>query len=429
MRCVPALLLVAWCATPAAAQPAAEAANECLRCHLTLAEPRYSTPAAAFADDVHRQRGFTCVNCHGGDPSAADKARAKAPGTGFRGAPRGASQIAACAACHSDAELMRRFVPRQRVDQAAEYAVSVHGRRLAEGDTKVATCASCHGAHGIRVASDARSPVFPTNVAATCATCHASPSHMAGYTLPDGAPLPTTQRADFEKSVHFTALTKGNDLSAPTCNDCHGNHGAAPPGVDAVANVCGTCHAVFAAKFAGSTHAPVFEKGCVECHGNHAVPPPSDAMLGTAPEAACAACHTEADDPGFTGAAAMREGIERLKQRVADVGGLIEGVRTSGMEVTDQELALGEARNRLVLARTEVHAFDPATLVPVIAEGVTILEGVERAGHDARRELQFRRRGLAASMIAILLVVGALAVKIRRLDERERRDYESWSGS
>jgi predicted CXXCH cytochrome family protein len=414
---------------PAAAQPPPAGVNECATCHAALTSARHAAPAAAFATDVHAERGFGCVNCHGGDPAAADKERAKAPGTGFRGAPRGAAQVAVCASCHSDAELMRRFVPRQRVDQAAEYAVSVHGRRLAEGDTRVATCASCHGAHGIRVASDARSPVFPTNVAATCAACHADASHMAGYALPDGSPLPTTQRADYERSVHFTALTKANDLSAPTCNDCHGNHGAAPPGVDAVVNVCGSCHAVFAAKFAASSHAPVFEKGCVECHGNHAVPPPSDAMLGTAEEAACATCHTEAGDPGFDAAAAMRADIERLKGTLASTGALIESVRTSGMEVTDQELALGEARNRLVLARTEVHAFAPAALTPIVADGLAILAGVERAGHEAVRELQFRRRGLAASMVAILLVVGALALKVRQLDDRDRRRYDSASGS
>ena len=429
MRYALACALVAVSAVAAAGQPAPGGPDECLRCHSTLAEPRYATPAASFAEDVHRQRGFTCVSCHGGNASAADQDAAKAPGTGFRGAPRGAAQIAACASCHSDAELMRRFVPRQRVDQAAEYAVSVHGQRLAAGDTKVATCASCHGAHGIRVASDARSPVFPTNVAATCASCHADPSHMAGYTGADGGPLSTSQRADYERGVHFEALTKANDLSAPTCNDCHGNHGAAPPGVDAVANVCGTCHAVFAERFAASSHAPIFEKGCVECHGNHAVPHPSDAMLGTAEGSACAACHTEADDPGFAGAAAMRADIERLKTAVADVGALIERVRTSGMEVTDQELALGEARNRLVLARTEVHAFDPATLAPVVAAGHEILAGVEAAGRAAEGELRFRRRGLAASMLAILVVVVALALKIRRLDDGERRDYGAAGGS
>ena len=83
---------------------------------------------------------------------------------------------------------------------------------------------------------------------------------MTGYKLSDGKPLPTSQLADYQKSVHYAALTRDNDLSAPTCNDCHGNHGAAPPGVGAVTNVCGTCHAVFAEKFATSVHAQIFDK-------------------------------------------------------------------------------------------------------------------------------------------------------------------------
>ena len=130
--------------------------------------------------------------------------------------------------------LMRKFAPAERVDQAAEYATSVHGTRLAGGDQKVATCVSCHHAHGVRRVKDARAPVYPTNVATLCASCHANAEHMKGYTLSGGAACPTSQRDDYQKSVHFDALTRQNDLSAPTCNDCHGNHGATPPGVGAV---------------------------------------------------------------------------------------------------------------------------------------------------------------------------------------------------
>src|SRR5262249_5639758 len=245
--------------------------------------------------DIHREKGFACVDCHGGDPTAADKKVAHDPARLFKGKPGGLALVAACARCHSDAELMRTYAPRQRVDQAAEYAASVHGKQLAAGDTHVATCVSCHGAHGVRLVSDAKSPVFPTNVADTCARCHADPAHMEGYKRADGSPLPTTQLSEYRKSVHFSALTKGNDLSAPTCNDCHGNHGAAPPGVGAIANVCGTCHAVFAQKFAMSVHQAIFDKGCVECHANHAVLKPSDAMLSADDHGVCQPCHNGAD--------------------------------------------------------------------------------------------------------------------------------------
>ena len=152
------------------------------------------------AADVHRESGFSCVDCHGGDRIAVDKAKAHDVARGYKGKPSGSAVVATCARCHSDAEFMRNFAPRQRVDQAAEYATSVHGKRLADGDQKVATCANCHGAHGIRRVNDAKSPVFPTNVANTCAACHANASHMAGYTLANGQPLPTNQLADYRRA-------------------------------------------------------------------------------------------------------------------------------------------------------------------------------------------------------------------------------------
>jgi len=376
-------------------------------------------PPAAFAQrDIHRESGFTCVDCHGGDRAAADKPKAHDAARGFKGVPAGQTQIATCARCHSDAELMRKYAPRLRVDQAAEYATSVHGKRLAAGDSRVATCASCHGAHGIRRVNDSKSPVFPTGVAATCAACHASASHMAGYALPNKQPLPTNQLALYQESVHYTALTKGNDLSAPTCNDCHGNHGAAPPGAGSVVNVCGTCHAVFAQKFSTSVHAQIFDRGCVECHSNHAVRKPSDAMLGTDAPSLCASCHTGADDKGVIAATRMRGDIETLKGGLDRSTATVAALSNAGMEMSAQELAIGTARTRLTLARTEMHAFDPAHVTPVVQEGLATLVAVDKAGDTAAAELRFRRRGLAASLGAILLVVVALGFKIRQLERR-----------
>jgi predicted CXXCH cytochrome family protein len=309
---------------------------------------------------------------------------------------------------------MRTFAPRQRVDQAVEYAASAHGRLLAAGDTRVATCASCHGAHGIRLVSDARSPVHATNVADTCAACHAD---VARVRRPDGSSPPTTQRADYEKSVHFEALMKRRDLSAPTCNDCHGNHGATPPGVDAVANVCGTCHAVFAAKFETSVHQPILEKACVDCHGNHAIADPSDDMLAAVPEAPCSTCHTDSDDPGRIGANRMHASLTRLRLDLTRTAADLERVQHAGIEMGQHELALNKARDQLVLARTELHTFKPADVDAVVEEGLKATDAVQRAVEDANGELAFRRRGLVVSLSLILIVVVALLVKIRRLEQ------------
>ncbi len=339
------------------------------------------------------------------------------PAKGYKGVPRGAAIIAVCARCHSDATLMNKYAPRERVDQAAEYATSVHGQRLAAGDTNVATCTSCHGAHGIHAVKDARSPVFRTNVAATCGRCHADAARMKGYTMAGGTPLPTTQLADYEQSVHYQAMMKHNDLSAPTCNDCHGNHGATPPGVGAVANVCGTCHAVFAARFEGSPHKDVFEKGCIECHSNHAVKPPSDTMVGTGGTAICVTCHSDGD-PGFAAAGKMRAGLDKLRTGLAGATPLIARVTNAGIEVSDQELQLGEAQNHLTEARTELHQFNPAAVDKVVSEGLKIVTRVDQAGHAGEAELRFRRQGLFVSLGAIVLVVIGLALKLRELDRR-----------
>jgi predicted CXXCH cytochrome family protein len=417
-------VLVVCAPARARAQSPVPSANACLACHATLKDARLSRPTTLFAQaDVHREKGFACVDCHGGNATALAAAQAHAPASGFKGKPSGATIISTCARCHSDAELMRRYAPKQRVDQAAEYATSVHGKRLAGGDTNVATCVSCHGAHGVRLVSDAKSPVFPTNVAVTCAGCHADAKHMAGYKLADGSALPTNQLADYLKSVHYNALTKGNDLSAPTCNDCHGNHGAAPPGVGSIANVCGTCHAVFAQKFETSVHKQIFDKGCVECHSNHAVLKPSDEMLAATGHGICAPCHSPQDkaDKGAAAAAAMRGQIDGLKSGIERSNVLLATLKNSGIEVGDDELALHEANSKLTQARTEMHAFDPPLVGVVIAEGTQIVKGVDESEQRGVGELQFRRRGLAWSLGAILLLVVGLVLKVRQIDKRRER--------
>jgi len=398
------------------AQPAA-AATGCQTCHASQQSATLATPARDFAlTDVHRDRGFSCVDCHGGDPAATDKAAAKAPSTGFRGKPTGAQVIAVCSKCHSDAALMRKYAPKQRVDQATEYATSVHGQQLAKGDMKVATCVSCHGAHGVRLVGDAQSPVYPLNVATTCARCHADSAHMKGYTVA-GGPLPTDQLAKYQKSVHYKAMVDRNDLSAPTCNDCHGNHGAAPPGVDAIANVCGTCHSVFATKFALSTHSQIFDRGCVECHSNHDIEQPSDAMLGTGQGALCGTCHSDGDN-GFKAATSMRGGIDTLKAAIAHSQEQLERAENSGIDMADQTLMLREASNQLTRARTEMHAFDPTLVDTVLKDGMGLTTKVDEAAQAAQKEVSYRRTGLGISLAFIVLVVIALQLKIRTLEPR-----------
>jgi hypothetical protein len=66
-----------------------------------------------------------------------------------------------------------------------------------------------------------------------------------------------------------------------------------------------------------------------------------------------------------------------------------------------------------------VHTFDPAAVTKVVDEGLAVTKQLQDAGAAATAELRFRRQGLAASMVAILLVVVALLAKIRQIEQRQ----------
>ncbi len=327
---------------PAANQPQAAqgrapetqiATTSCTICHGSTGwfdQETVHTIVGGFTGGVHAAAGLSCDDCHGGNPDPAlgdDLEAAMDPGFGpkpFVGAPDKAQVPAFCGRCHSDPTFMRRFKPGERVDQQREYATSRHGHLLAQGDTKVATCIDCHGVHGILGPDSPDSPVYPKNVATTCKKCHGDPKYMAGYTTDDGRPLPVDQYALWSRSVHAAAMFEKEDLSAPTCNDCHGNHGAVPPGLDSITFVCGQCHGREAelfrksAKHAGfqqhneliagmgpdacaNCHEPPEPQAkltgfhafseCITCHGNHAVIRPTVAMLAPLPPIPCAFCH------------------------------------------------------------------------------------------------------------------------------------------
>ena len=97
----------------------AQETSSCVSCHLTL-EGRLSDPVNAFEHDIHRSKGLSCNDCHGGNPARNDKAGAKDIMWGYIGKPSAQQLPAFCGKCHSDASLMKRFDPSLRVDQAQE---------------------------------------------------------------------------------------------------------------------------------------------------------------------------------------------------------------------------------------------------------------------------------------------------------------------
>lgn len=416
-RWVPAVLVLTgvtgWAGVaPGAPPPQAES---CVACHLETGDERLMKPVQAFDGDIHKAKGFGCIACHGGDAKAAGM-EAMDPAKGYIGKPDHRQVVQVCGRCHSDARFMKQYNPSLRVDQVTEYATSVHGRRLRQlNDPKVATCASCHRVHAIKPKSDPASSVHPLRVAETCGACHGDAKYMADYKIP------TDQLEKYRQSIHWKTMSVKGDLAAPTCNSCHGNHGATPPGVSWVGNVCGQCHTVMAELFAKSVHARVFAQmgapGCATCHNNHDIQPASVEMVGLGDQAICVQCHDAGDKGGRT-ATGMRALIDALRAQHQKAGAILDRAEHAGMEVSQARFDLNGANDALVKARAAVHAFSLEAVKKEAAAGLAIGAKAYARGERALEELQFRRKGLGVSLAIVLVLIGGLVVKIRQIERR-----------
>ena len=393
----------------------AEATSTCVTCHSALPEP-LNIPVEGMKHDIHGEKGLSCVDCHGGDATEMDPTISMDRAKGFLGKPKHEDIPAFCGRCHADGAYMRRFNPRLATDQLQQYWTSVHGQRLKQGDQKVATCVSCHGVHGILPADRAQSRVFAANVPDTCGHCHSDAAYMAEYKIP------TDQEAKYKRSVHAELLLVKHDLSAPACNDCHGNHGAFPPGIGSIAEVCGQCHANNAAFFVRSPHKPAFDKAglpeCVTCHSNHEIHRPTDEMLGGQPGTVCVRCHAPGS-PGNDGAVAMRNAIDRLKTVMTNTETEIQRAAAMGMEVSEEQYTYREeVRPQIIKVRTQTHLANPAAVVQAVDEAVKTAAKSEAAANATLAEAQARRRNLLLPLALIVLVMVLLYLKLRQLERR-----------
>jgi hypothetical protein len=326
--------------------------------------------------------------------------------------------VKTCATCHADAAFMRNYNPALPVDQVEKYRTSVHGTLNAKGDPKTAECASCHGSHDIRSAKDVKSRVYGVNLPSTCANCHSDAERMKSYGIP------TDQFAKYSKSVHGAALLEKHDLGAPACNDCHGNHGAAPPGVESVSKVCGTCHALNADLFSASPHKKAFDERklpeCETCHSNHEIVHATDKLLGVSPDAVCSQCHTPTENvKGYAVARTMRSLIDSLTAASDTAAALVDDAEQKGMEVSEAKFKLRDANQARLQSRTAIHSFNEKQFRDVVATGMTAASLVAGQGKEAIDEYYFRRWGLGIATLIISIVVVSLYLTIRAIERRQ----------
>lgn len=398
--------------TVAASHAHAQPKNSCLECHSVLPAPMEVTQDK-FSHDVHAQKGLTCVSCHGGDAGNDDPERAMSVKAGWKGKIDRRQIPQLCGSCHSNPVYMRQYNPGLRTDQLDQYRTSIHGKRLAAGDSKVAVCTDCHGVHDLRAPGDPSSTVNPVNVATTCSHCHADTAFMKSYGIP------TNQYASYNTSVHHEALTVGGDMSAPTCTTCHGNHGAVPPGVDKVQNVCSKCHVFQAQMYEQSSHKSAFDSaglpGCVVCHSSHGITRPNDAKLGAGSDGVCMQCHTPGDNCDQARAGMLAQ-LTQLDQSIQVADRQLAQAESVGMEVSEARMRQSDAKDSLTKARVTIHSFRTDLVAQQAQAGLKIANKDLRAGQEAMAERNRRRIGLGASLLANGMVLAGLLLYIRKIE-------------
>ena len=389
--------------------------DQCVICHLDVEV----IPEDYKAENIHFQKGLSCAGCHGGDPTSDDMEEAKRPGSGFIGVPSRAEIPNFCGRCHSDINIMREYQPRIPTDQVEQFYTSVHGKKLKAGDNKVAECVSCHTAHGILPTEDPRSTVHALNIPSMCNKCHGDADYMNEYRID------TRQYEEYTNSVHGIALLENQDTGAPACNDCHGNHGAIPPGVASISHVCGTCHVNNMQYFAESVMGKAFDElelhACEECHGNHDVKKTSDQMIGGGELSICKDCHSEGE-AGFDIA-------NKINMQLVEIAEIYKEAQSQRLEVhqvgmSDVEIGylLQDANQNLIKARTLVHTFDPVKVGEETSAGI---QKAQDAIHMAKLQIsdyQTRRRGFGIATGFITLLVVALFFKIRDMENKNRKE-------
>ncbi|MBI5183901.1 MAG: hypothetical protein HY999_06015 [Nitrospinae bacterium] len=381
--------------------------NTCIACHKELGG-KYVTPVKEWEKSVHKEADITCEKCHGGDPTSFEYTQNCSKNVHI---PKPTEIPLFCGDCHSDANKMRQY--NLRTDQLSQYRTSVHGRLLLDkGDTNVATCISCHGSHNILAKNNPMSTVYRLNVPRTCAKCHANKELMAPYGIS------TDQYDEYINSSHGKLLLQKGEKRAPNCTDCHGIHGAAPPGIEEVSHVCGGCHAVTAAYYSKGPHYIAMKEvgipRCIDCHNTHYILYPSNALFFGKEKRHCGSCH-DIDSGAYKVGQEIVRYIEESAIEIEKAKNVMKSVQRTGIDLSLLENSISRARTHIVEVIPVTHTLSPVEVLNYTNLVKTETLEVERKANDILKELERRKRVLKVALALILFIMILLFLKKRAL--------------
>jgi predicted CXXCH cytochrome family protein len=222
-------------------------AQPCTGCHGDAHSifPKEDPRSAVYPLNIPK----TCGTCHANEALAKKYGLDNVYATymdsihGYAVSKEGLLVAANCMSCHGSHNILSHKDPKSTTSRAnipntcgtchggvlAEYSAGVHGKAVADGNTKAPVCSDCHTAHAILQPTEASFRMQSTPI---CGSCHKD------------------QLATYRDTFHSQLGLLGGYVETARCWDCHGAHGILPASDPAspvnkanLIKTCGRCHA------------------------------------------------------------------------------------------------------------------------------------------------------------------------------------------
>jgi len=348
----------------------------CFLCHSEI--------RAKYKLSIHYSESVSCSGCHGGNETVLDVKKAHL--RDFRGRFTKRDIIEICSKCHSLAEKMAPYgIP---FNQKELYMMSTHGKLLFK-NKNVPVCSDCHGYHEIYKTQDKMSPVNKTKVSYLCGNCH------------------KTQLENYTKSIHY-ALVKEGKKNSPTCVDCHGSHGAYPPGYRDIDKICGKCHEEARENFLESPHYRAFLemgfKECETCHDNHKVEKVNINLW----DDKCSSCHSQ-KEKGFKVKEEIKSLLIETENSYKFAWKWVSKIEKIPLETKDLAERLKEAKEGIINEKGILHTLNVEKIKEIINQYKGVYDDV---AHEAINKYKlFQTRYLLIPALWFLIIVTIFVIQ------------------
>src|SRR5664280_103212 len=121
-------------------------------------------------------------------------------------------------------------------------------------------------------------------------------------------------------------------------------------------------------------------------------------------------------------AAQMAAWIDGLDGALKQSETVLARAEEYGMEVSEAQVRLIDGCENLVKSRLALHAIDSGEMRKPIDAGMSIAKETLAAGQAALREKDYRRWGLALSVLLIGIAILAIRFLIRRIETNGNRE-------